>query len=692
LGGYLDGDDSDKLDTVVKCMQYAAKKFKKNECLGHRKIVGKDGKKRGKFDFMNYKKAWDKMQHFGTALNSLRFEKVPEEIKVGIFGSNRPEWMISLMGLWSQGYVGTALYDDQSEKDREHIISHSGMSVLSCEYKNVGTVLKTVKKLLEDGKPMNLVHIVVWSSHDRADKKGLEKLEPQFREVNIRLQKYKDFLGEGQVNAVRTDLTPDSPAFVMYTSGTSGTPKGAEISHGNICASVASFKRYMEDKASGVDLKEPQAHMSYLPLAHAFEQSFQILMLVYGAKIGYWSGNIKLLKEDWKALKPTIICGVPRVYEKTLEKVRSSILASESSIKDGQHKIRSGENKKKSWWDKSLGKILPTRWSAIRYGMGWGKVKVVVSGASPLPAEISEFLEILVGHPVLEGYGMTETFALGTHTVSKSNTKLNVGIPFDNIEIRLKTVKTRGYYVKDVVDIDGTLVSTPQGEIQIRGPSVFKGYYDDSSVLGFGGETSKAFDGEWLRTGDIGRINPNKTLSIIGRANDLMKTGKGEYIDPRKMERHYRFAEEVNQVWVYGNSYCSSIVAVVVPNHIWAGELLKKAKLLDFDKKINEKNCYTEEFAKAFQKAGQGKKQKAQTLLKEHLLEAMRKQEGALKSVERITDIIVEMNINELGQGFTVTNSLITPTNKPRSKAMLEKYREELKQLYGKHGEVTDKW
>merc|ERR1711959_877703 len=199
-------------------------------------------------------------------------------------------------------------------------------------------------------------------------------------------------------------------------------------------------------------------------------------MLVKGGKVGFQSGNIKLLKDDWKQLLPTIVCGAPRVFQKTIEKIRESKLSwlcgwLGRAERHGKRRIRFGYGW--GWMDTWYNN---TVWGLARRGCGWQNVKVLVSGASCLTAEDSEFLECLIGAPVLEGYGMTETFALGTHTVKESNTRKNVGIPFDNIEVRLKSLPSHGYYPTNISNVDGNNVSTPEGEIQFRGPSVFKGY------------------------------------------------------------------------------------------------------------------------------------------------------------------------------------------------------------------------
>jgi len=388
-------------------------------------------------------------------------------------------------------------------------------------------------------------------------------------------------------------------------------------------------------------------------------------------------------------------------YEKTIEKLRASISGKwylpgfRTMFAKAEHSARMRIKTGASWGWSDTG-YNTTVWGRVRGSMGWGSVKVVVSGASPLPADYSEFLECLVGHPVLEGYGMTETFALGTHTVSSTNKRLNVGIPFDNIEIRLKSLPKHGYKVDDKINVDGSLIATPRGEVQFRGPSVFQGYYKDNGFVGtgLGSHTSGMLsasdnDYKWLSTGDIGRINPNGTMSIIGRTKELIKNKLGEYIAPRKIETMYGRSPAVNQIWVYGNSYKSSIMAVVVPNARWAVEQLQAAghwTKADWPKGLSSKEMCSEEFVKAFKKTA-GKRE-SRLALKTALLVAMMEHDAGVPRHCKIKDIHIEVDLDsKMLQGFHVNNQRLTPTSKLRPSKLLEDYRGELKALYEANNE-----
>jgi len=496
-------------------------------------------------------------------------------------------------------------------------------------------------------------------------------------------------LGEKQPPQL-AKVDPEDTAFIMYTSGTTGRPKGVELTHKNICCSVGSFGRYIMEK---LDMKEVQSHMSFLPLAHSFEQSIQLVLLSQGGKIGFGSGSPKMIGDDWKTLQPTLICGVPRVYEKTIEKIEKGVELSWTSWlgfarlynrckTNGLRRLRFGSGSP-SWYESGI-------WSKLRAKAGWSNVKLLVSGAAPLPIEMAQYLQLLCGRPVTEGYGMTETFALGTHTVEEDPCKGQIGIPFDNVEIRLKSCPEQRWLVSDTLKVDGKTVSAPRGEIQFRGPTVFKGYYKNAAKTAETLKDKSDNEFRWLSSGDVGRINPNGTLSIIGRTKDLFKTRSGEYIAPRMVEGKYDRSPAVNQIWIYGNSYKNAVMAVVVPNAIWAVGVLQKAGIWqssDWTEKLTPKNCATPEFSKVFSKiAGTPEAKEA---IKKPLLASMRKFEKGLNPrLECAKDIIVETEIDELMQGFNVGNKLLTPTFKKRCKNLLEKYKGQLKELYAAHGEA----
>lgn len=217
----------------------------------------------------------------------------------------------------------------------------------------------------------------------------------------------------------------------------------------------------------------------------------------------------------------------------------------------------------------------------------------------------------------------------------------------------------------------------PRGEIQLRGAQMMNGYYKNEEA------TNKVLNKEtgWFSTGDIARINPNGTISIIDRRKNLFKTSTGEYIASEKVENTYLRAGMVGQVWVYGNSFKSFVVAVVVPDaQVLVEKLKESGKWTEEDAKIT---VATKEYAARFKEVCEANKD----LVKKAVLEDMKLYEKELHRFERIKDIFLEFEIDELLQGFNVDNGLMTPTFKKKRPQLLAKYVADVKKMYADNGE-----
>lgn len=312
----------------------------------------------------------------------------------------------------------------------------------------------------------------------------------------------------------------------------------------------------------------------------------------------------------------------------------------------------------------------------LRTRMGLGSVRVIITGAAPMAPYLAEFLKVVSGVPVLEGYGMTEACA-ATSIGKVSDIKLGqTGPPVCAVEVRLESIEDMGYHCTD---------PHPRGEVCVRGPAVFAGYWKDE-------ESTKAaiIDG-WLHTGDVGRFNPDGTLSIIDRKKNLFKLSQGEYIAIEKVEQAYQKAGMVGQVWVYGNSFKSFLLAVVVPAaEPTASWLYSKGWWPNADKESTK--LLSETFVADYTAVLEGE-HKAE--IKAWVLENLRSQEKPLKGFEKIMDVIVESRIDKMGMAFTEANECLTPTFKMRRPQLLQRYIVQLKAMYGANNEPVaddEKW
>lgn len=604
-------------------------------CMGTRRIV--DGKA-GPFEWLIYRDAAERAKRIGEGLHSLGLSKGS---CVGIYAANRPEWVLSSLGMWSRCCVCVPLYDTLGEDAVAFQLNDADIEVVIVEAKK----LILLEAVLEKAEKLRTV-VQIEPTVDEATKERFLAMGKALISLDD-LQNRAQSLSKAQVNS--TDL-----AFIMYTSGTTGNPKGVMMTHGNVMAGVA----------SGLSVCRPTAedrYLSYLPLAHIFETLMQGAMYGAGAAVGFYQGDAKKILEDVQTLRPTIFAGVPRIYQRIYDKATQGIEGKNRIVKGMVHAAmrrekRLAENKHRH------SRFATTICRKIREALG-GRVRFMISGAAPLPAYIQEFLQVTMQCPVIQGYGMTENCACATMQFAGDICPGRVGGPAPPAEIKLVDVPDMDYL---------TTNNPPRGEVCTRGPSVFKGYWKNETA------TREALDSDgWLHTGDVGQWNQDGSLSIIDRKKNIFKLLQGEYIAAEKIEETLGKSSLVGQVWVYGHSETTQLVAVVTPdfeNFIpWAQEKGLASCPRDLAAVIEngaEELCKSKEvkelFLDEFTRCGK---------------------EDRLKGFEIPKGVYIEGNANKLLQGFTIENDCLTPTFKLRRPQLLRRYRPRIEELYTILGE-----
>ncbi|XP_018716866.2 long chain acyl-CoA synthetase 7, peroxisomal-like [Eucalyptus grandis] len=275
----------------------------------------------------------------------------------------------------------------------------------------------------------------------------------------------------------------------------------------------------------------------------------QIIGAYYGVAVGFYQGDNMKLMDDLAALRPTIFCSVPRLYNRIYAGITNAVKSSgmlkerlfRVAFNSKKHAILTGRNPS-PMWDTLV-------FNRIKEKLG-GRVRFMVSGASPLSSDVADFLRVCFGCQVLEGYGMTETSCVISCMDEGDTLSGHVGSPNPACEIKLVDVPEMNYTSEDQ--------PYPRGEICVRGPIVFQGYYNDEV------QTREVIDDDsWLHTGDIGLWLPGGRLKIIDRKKNIFKLAQGEYIAPEKIENVYSKCKFISQCFVYGDSLNSCLVAVV---------------------------------------------------------------------------------------------------------------------------------
>ena len=317
----------------------------------------------------------------------------------------------------------------------------------------------------------------------------------------------------GKDNPQTAPKIEGSLAYTLcYTSGTTGDPKGAIITHSNFLALMAGLN------FSDCKYRKTDYNLSYLPLAHIYERAVYNLCAISGAKIGVFCGDKKKLLEDMAYLKPTIFASVARLYNKFFALMKAKI----PEPKKGQF--------------------------ASMFG---GRVRLMITASAPISNEVKAFFINALGVPMLEAYGQTENSGLANLTMIDDNINGHVGGICVSLEEKLVDIPDMNYLTSDV-DENGK--PTPRGEVCLRGFGVIPGYYMMEK------KSAEAIDEHgWLHTGDVGEILPSGAIKIIDRKKNLFKLSQGEYVAPEKIENLYVKIPYIAEVFVFGDSlkdYC----------------------------------------------------------------------------------------------------------------------------------------
>ncbi|XP_070427222.1 long-chain-fatty-acid--CoA ligase 6 isoform X8 [Equus przewalskii] len=427
---------------------------------------------------------------------------------------------------------------------------------------------------------------------------------------------------------------PSDLSIVCFTSGTTGNPKGAMLTHGNV---VADFSGFLKVTEKVIFPRQDDVLISFLPLAHMFERVIQSVVYCHGGRVGFFQGDIRLLSDDMKALCPTIFPVVPRLLNRMYDKIFCQADTPvkrwflEFAAKRKQAEVRSGIIRNDSIWDELF-------FNKIQASLG-GCVRMIVTGAAPASPTVLGFLRAALGCQVYEGYGQTECTAGCTFTTPGDWTSGHVGAPLPCNHIKLVDIEELNYWT-----------CKGEGEICVKGPNVFKGYLKDPD------RTKEALDSDgWLHTGDIGKWLPAGTLKIIDRKKHIFKLAQGEYVAPEKIENIYIRSEPVAQIYVHGDSLKAFLVGIVVPDPevmpSWAQKRGIEGTYVEL--------CTNRELKKA-------------------ILEDMVSlgKEGGLHSFEQVKAIHIHSDM------FSVQNGLLTPTLKAKRPELREYFKKQIEDLY----------
>lgn len=523
------------MDSCWDIFRMAVEKYPDNRMLGRREVVNGNP---GKYVWLTYKEVYDLVIKLG---NSIRSCGVEEGGRCGIFGSNCPEWVMSMEACNAHGLHCVPIYDTLGAGAVEFIISHAEVTIAFVEEKKIPEVLKTFPNTTQ-----YLRTIVSFGKFTPEQREEVQKF-------GLAIYSWDEFLLLGDNNQYDLPVKKKGDiCTIMYTSGTTGDPKGVMISNNSIVTLIAGVKRLLESVNEALNVDD--VYLSYLPLAHIFDRVIEECFIKHGASIGFWRGDVKLLIEDVGELKPTVFCAVPRVLDRIYTGLQQKLSAGgilKKSMFGFAYSYKLNNMKKGSKHEEASPLCDKIVFSKVKAGLG-GNVRIILSGAAPLATHVEAFLRVVACCHVLQGYGLTES--CGGTFVSLPN-KLDmlgtVGPPLPNVDVCLESVPEMEY---------DALSSTPRGEVCIRGDTLFSGYYKREDL------TKEVLVDGWLHTGDVGEWQPDGSMKIIDRKKNIFKLSQGEYVAVENLENIYGLVPDIDSIWVYGNSFESFLVAVVNPN------------------------------------------------------------------------------------------------------------------------------
>ncbi|XP_053316196.1 fatty acid CoA ligase Acsl3 [Spea bombifrons] len=631
-------------DTLEKVFKHAADVFQNKSCLGTREVLSEEDEVQpngkvfkkvilGKYNWTTYEEVYLLASQFGNGLAALGQKP---KANIAIFCETRAEWMMAAQACFMHNFPLVTLYSTLGGPAIVHGLVETEVTHIITSKELLNTKLKGI---LPQVPLLRHIILVDGTSTQPAD---------LTKNITLNSMATVQALGAKQSKQRQSSPLPNDIAVIMYTSGSTGIPKGVMISHSNLIAGITGMAQRINN------LGETDTYIGYLPLAHVLELSAELVCLSRGCRVGYsspqtlsdQSTKIKRgSKGDASELRPTLMAAVPEIMDRIYKNVMSKVAAM-SPVQKGLFSL--AYNYKMKQISKGYSTPLCDRivFRKVRRLLG-GKVRVLLSGGAPLSAATQRFMNICFCCPVGQGYGLTETCGAGTIAEMWDYSTGRVGAPLVCCEIRLKNWEEGGYFNTDQ--------PCPRGEILIGGSNVTLGYYKNEE------KSKEEFfvdqNGQrWFCTGDIGEFHEDGCLKIIDRKKDLVKLQAGEYVSLGKVEAALKNLPVVDNICAYANSDQSYVIGFVVPNQ---KELLSLAGKIGVQGSF-ESLCNN-------------------PAMEKEVLKAL-KESPAAATLEKFE---VPAKIRLVAEPWTPETGLVTDAFKLKRKELKSHYQDDIERMYG---------
>ena len=535
--------------------------------------------------------------------------------RVALLSESRVEWTLTDAGSIFAGTVDVPIYPTLTPPQVRYILNDSGACVLFLENRAKFDELKEAL-----GECPEVKQVIFFESEGVTPDDGLTlaQLVEKGRELENR--------EPGHIARTSKQTKPDDLATIIYTSGTTGEPKGVMLTHSNLVSNLI-------DSSGHLEFGERDIALSVLPLSHVFERQAMYMYLHQGMAV-YFAESLQTIGPNLREVSPTILVGVPRIFEKIYARIReraaeagklsAAMLAWSVNVarEYAKHSLAHQPIPASLKFKHAIAsKLVFSKWKRA-FG---GRIRLLVSGGAALPEDLA-YIYVGAGIPIVQGYGLTETSPVITTSQIEDNRVGTVGKAIPNVDIRI----------------------AEDGEIEVRGPNVMRGYYNKPE------ETSKVFTSDgWFKTGDIGTLDKEGFLRITDRKKELFKTSGGKYISPQPIEQAIKGSRFVNQVVLIGAER-KFPAALIVP--IWE-QLESYCKLKGIEVKSRSELCRHPRIVDLIQRQ----------------IDALTPN---LAKYEKIKKVAL------LENEFTQEGGELTPTLKVKRRVIDTKYRDVIEQLY----------
>ena len=480
----------------------------------------------------NWEEVTEKIYKFSYKIKSL----IKEGDRVLLLSENRPEWLIADLAIMNAGGITVPIFTTYAERDYEYILKDCSPSLIVVSN---DTQFEKINKFIDNKEIIS------------------------FEKIKTSSITFESIFNEKYEKEINDKLNRKLPACIIYTSGTSGNPKGVILSHGGILSNCEGALELLQPL---LKKKEP-TFLTWLPLSHSYEHTVQMIQILIGAKV-FYAENLEKLISNMGVAKPTIMTAVPRFYQNLFTKINMNF-EKQKGLKKGL--INKTLNLGKKMLNKNemtffekiqnfICQLLVRKKIQNQFG---GNLQAFISGGGALDQNIGEFLNA-IGLPTLQGYGLTETSPVVSCNLPNLVKVDTVGPPFRTNEVRIAS----------------------DGEILIRGENVMLGYWNQQEA------TQEVLKNGWLHTGDIGAIDNNGNLKITDRKKDIIVNLGGDNISPSKIENILCLNELIKQSFVYGDKKNYLVALIVTEKEI------HKEKIKNILENINKNLTLVEKIKK----------------------------------------------------------------------------------------------